>query len=151
VNGFSRRTVLAIYDRAAISGQFGNPTAPICEVMEICQGAEAVQLHHRRARGMGSTRRPDTNQAANGLAVCYADHAWIEAHPELAKAYGWRVEQAATPALVPVRRRGQLVLLADDGSVTPLPPTGAWGETPGLGEGLDDDVWPQGEYPEVVL
>lgn len=33
-----------------------------------------LQYHHRRARGMGSTRRPDTNTASNCLTHCKNRH-----------------------------------------------------------------------------
>jgi hypothetical protein len=95
---------------------------------------------------MGGTRRPETNQAANGLAVCCRCHAWIESNRDRAKGNGWLVGQSDTPSSVRVLRRGRWVLLDDRGGVRPWPPkVGAWGE------GLDDDAWPLGEYPEVVL
>lgn len=72
---------------------------------------------------MGSSRRPDTNQPANGLAVCDADHYWIESNREKARGFGWLLEQTQTPAEVPVLRRGRWVLLdncGDFAETTPL-------------------------------
>lgn len=81
-----------------------------------------MQAHHRRARGMGSTKRPETNQPANGVWVDGECHAWIESHRTQALADGWLVRQSDTPASVPVFRRGVWVWLSDDGSITHVNP-----------------------------
>lgn len=82
-----------------------------------------VEIQHRRARGMGGTRKPDTNSAANGLAVCRACHDLIERRPATSLRNGWRLRQstggvATVPAEVSVVWRGRRVWLHDDGSLT---------------------------------
>lgn len=77
-----------------------------------------MQVHHRRARGMGSTKRAETNQPANGVLVCGDCHRWIESNRTAALSDGWLVTQCDTPASVPVFRRGVSVWLNDDGSLT---------------------------------
>jgi hypothetical protein len=115
---------------------------------EIC-GHLGVQMHHRRNRSQGGRWVP-----SNIIHVCVECHAEIGAEPAWAVGSGYTVHGTVTvPSETPVRLwwTYEPALLGDDGSVSLLPPTGAWGETPGLGEGVDDDVWPLGEYPEVVL
>ena len=91
---------------------------------EVCFFGQVEQLHHRRARGMGSTRRPESNMAANGLAVCAADHLMIESNRELALDRGWLVRQGHDPAEVPMLRHGaDWVLLQENGGVF-VPPRG---------------------------
>lgn len=67
-------------------------------------------LQHRRARGMGGTRRRDANSAVNlvlvhgsGTTGC---HGWIEAHPREAERRGFRLRQFADPEVVPVLYAG---------------------------------------------
>lgn len=114
--GFPVRVRNLIHDRAL---DFNDAWA-VCEVMAECQGRRAVAAHHRRPRGSGGSRRPETNRAANGLAVCDADHAWIESFREQAYRFGWLLKQHQIPSEVPVLRRGQWVLLDDDGGFTPV-------------------------------
>lgn len=63
-------------------------------------------LQHRRARGMGGTRRADANSPANLVLVCGSAttgcHGWIESHPGEAARRGFRLGQWADPADVPV-------------------------------------------------
>lgn len=88
---------------------------------EACGTDRPEHLHHRRSRGMGSTHRPESNQAANALAVSsYCHLQLIEANPALALRNGWRVRQNDHPAGVPVLLHGSTwALLNDDGTVTP--------------------------------
>lgn len=88
---------------------------------EICGTAPAEQYHHRRCRGMGSTRRLETNLPANCLHVCAADHGFLEVNRRDALAAGWLVSQHRTPALIPVLRRGVWVLLGNDGDIQEIP------------------------------
>jgi len=90
---------------------------------EVCGVNAPNQLHHRRARGMGSTIRPETNRAANGLAACADCHRQIESRREFALDRGWLVRQNQTPADVPVVHHGSWALLSDDGAVF-RPPVG---------------------------
>lgn len=78
------------------------------------------QLHHRRCRGMGSTRRADAHQPANLYAVSARCHSLIESNRELAYRRGWLVRQSHNPAEVPVLRYGsEWALLTDSGEVIP--------------------------------
>lgn len=79
-----------------------------------------MQHHHRRARGMGSTRRTDTNAVSACVLLCGDCHRWVESHRTQAGLDGWLVLQAHSPVAVPVVRRGVAVWLNDDGSVTPV-------------------------------
>lgn len=88
-------------------------------VCERCGAAPAVQIHHRRPRGMGGSSAADTNVASNGLAVCVACHREIEANRADSLKYGWLVRQGREPFLVPVFRRGEWVTLYDDGDFRP--------------------------------
>lgn len=81
-----------------------------------------MQAHHRRPRGAGGSRRPETNQAANGVLLDADCHRWIEANRASALSDGWLVRQSDTPATVPVFRRGVYVWLSDDGSITHVNP-----------------------------
>lgn len=64
-----------------------------------------LQYHHRRARGMGSTRRPDTNTASNCLLVCLLDHAEIESHRAISYDRGHLVRSMQSPIAIPVLYR----------------------------------------------
>ena len=98
-------------------------------IMARCQGCCEVcgmdgvdHIHHRRARAMGSTRRPETNLPGNGLAVSAACHTMLESRRALALSRGWLVRQTETPTAVPVLRFGaEWVYLTDDGGVVPAP------------------------------
>lgn len=88
---------------------------------EVCWfGTHDLQFHHRRPRGMGSTRRTDANTAANCLLLCLGCHERIESHREYARQRGYLVRQYHRPREVPVSRWGnEWVLLDDLGGATP--------------------------------
>lgn len=90
-----------------------------CEVgLHGCTGM-AVDIQHRRARGMGGSRLASTNLPGSLLAVCRSCHSRIEGNLVVARVNGWSVRQAvANPGGVAVLRLGVWVLLGDDGSVT---------------------------------
>lgn len=72
---------------------------PLCE---RC-GREPVQhIHHRRPRGAGGSRRPDTNLPSNLLGLGVNCHTHVESHREEAYENGWLVRQSASPREVPV-------------------------------------------------
>lgn len=118
MTGFSKQVRQTI---AVRSSDYNTGAYPVCEVMAICQGVPATAVHHRRPRAAGGSRRPDTNQAANGLAVCDRCHFWCESHREKAFGFGWLVRQTAVPAEVQVLRRGKWVLLDNEGQIHPWP------------------------------
>lgn len=80
-------------------------------------------IQHRRARGSGGSRRPDTNAPQNGIAVCGSAtsvggcHEHIESEREDARAHGWAIRQSEDPLLVPVDHalHGHVWLTADGG------------------------------------
>ncbi|RDI32410.1 hypothetical protein DEU38_103143 [Rhodococcus sp. AG1013] len=87
-----------------------------CEVMAGPSCLYAVhQIHHRRPRGMGGSRRKSTNTPSNALAVCWPCHAHIEANREKALVNGWLVSQGDEPVEQPVVWRGRPTLLDDNG------------------------------------
>jgi hypothetical protein len=63
-------------------------------------------LQHRRARGMGGTKRIDTDLACNLVLVCGTGttecHGEIESHRERAVERGFNVADRHNPALVPL-------------------------------------------------
>lgn len=70
-------------------------------VDKVCE-LTAVTVHHRRPRGMGGTKRVDTNDADNGLAICRACHSIVEGRREWSLANGFLVRQQDSPGKVPV-------------------------------------------------
>lgn len=88
-------------------------------------GQDGLQIHHRRPRGAGGSRRADTNQPQNLILLSAVDHAWVEANREEAFELGWLVSQWDDPAEVPVHHyRYGVVYLNADGSVSNVPPVG---------------------------
>lgn len=83
--------------------------------MTVYRGDHSLQ--HRRARGMGGTRRWDANSPANLVLVCGSAttgcHGHIEAHPGEAARRGFRVSQHADPAEVPVLYAGRVWVRLD--------------------------------------
>jgi len=96
---------------------------------ERCGKRGDMQYHHRRARGMGSTKRPESNLAANCLHLDSACHAEIESRRAVAYENGWLVRQQEAPTDVPVLRRGVWVLLDNDGGYVRWTAPGVQGET----------------------
>jgi 5-methylcytosine-specific restriction enzyme A len=94
-----------------------------CEVMATGCTLMAEELHHRRPRGMGGSRRVDTNTAANALAICRRCHNRVESMRNWARDNGFVIPQHADPAVEPVwwrcnvgvRQAKIWVLLSDNG------------------------------------
>lgn len=107
--GPSSAVVDAVLDRAQHS----------CEVCTCGLGERRgvdYQIHHRRPRQMGGTRRPGTNYPANLLALCPTCHEQIESHRAVAYSMGWLLPQNADPAVVAVLvLRDQWKYLTDGG------------------------------------
>lgn len=76
-------------------------------------------IHHRRPRGMGGSKRPDTNQPANLVTLCGSGvtgcHGWAESNRDEARALGLLLWQSQTPSAEPVRTHRGLLLLDDKG------------------------------------
>lgn len=86
-----------------------------CELCGV--PADNFQLHHRRPRGMGGSKRDETGAAANALLVHPKCHTWIESNRKEAMKYGYLVSQWADPREVPVYRARTWVLLDDEGAI----------------------------------
>lgn len=88
-------------------------------------GARTTQIQHRRARGMGGTKRAETNLPANGILLCGSAtqgcHGWVESHRAEGIANGWIVSQSQEPATVPVMYLAGWYMLDDMGLRKPLP------------------------------
>jgi 5-methylcytosine-specific restriction protein A len=84
---------------------------------EKCGNAMAEQIHHRRPRASGGSRRSDTNSPANLLHICARCHAEIESHRNWGYVNGWLLQQHQDPTKVPVVLRHGTVLLTDTGEV----------------------------------
>jgi 5-methylcytosine-specific restriction enzyme A len=80
-----------------------------------------AQVHHRRPRGMGGTKRDSTNGPSNGLHLCGMCHRVVENNREISLNLGQLVRQQQDPKTVPVLYRGQWVLLDDDGYTYEIP------------------------------
>lgn len=67
----------------------------------------AMSIHHRRPRGMGGTKRTETNFTSNLMALCGTGttgcHGWIENNRQEAYEKGWLVSQRDEPTQVPVK------------------------------------------------
>lgn len=82
-------------------------------------GNPAAQIHHRRPRGMGGTRRRNTDLPSNGIVLCGVGgtdgcHGWVESNRSDAYTQGYLVRQGEEPATVPVLYWGQTYYLLDD-------------------------------------
>lgn len=77
-------------------------------------------IHHRRPRGMGGSRLPDTNLPANLITLCGTGvtgcHGWVEQHRLQARGCGYLLWQGADPELVPVATHRGVIRLLNDGS-----------------------------------
>lgn len=102
--GFSPKTRQIILDRCDF-------------VCERCSSAAASQLHHRRPRSCGGSKRADTNTPANCFAICEPCHRYIESNRTKALESGWLVRQGKNPADIPLLYRGRWALLTEAGGV----------------------------------
>lgn len=109
LTGFSLVTRRIIKERAGSEAEHVR-----CEVCGVWTDTGAI--HHRRARGMGSTKRPESNLPSNGLSVCNGCHEMIESWRADALKKGWLLRQWDDPASTPVQLWDGLYLLSDDGS-----------------------------------
>lgn len=81
------------------------------------------QIHHRRPRGMGGTKRKESGSPSNGVLLHGKCHHHIELNRALALKEGWLVPQEIDPATVPVLMWDGWYLLDEQGRTSPsLPP-----------------------------
>lgn len=107
------------YDAGALRDQAYQRAHGRCEITGAPLG-DNWALHHRRPRGAGGTRRPDTHVASNVLALTHAVHnlATRSVHLDLAwsRPRGYLLGQWQVPRLEPVWLLGRRwVLLLDNG------------------------------------
>lgn len=82
-----------------------------------------VSIHHRRPRGMGGTKRTNTNNLSNLVALCGTGttgcHGWIESHREDAYERGYIIKSSVEDLESVIFEHGTFgkCLLKDDGSV----------------------------------
>jgi 5-methylcytosine-specific restriction enzyme A len=108
MSGPSDKTRRLVYDRAR-------------ELCERCGAyARGGAVHHRRPRGAGGTRRPETNLPANLMCLCEPCHLTIESRRDMARACGWLVRQTQDPKCVPVLTVHGWVFLDDEGGYLPV-------------------------------
>jgi 5-methylcytosine-specific restriction protein A len=88
-----------------------------CELCGVY--AYGGSLHHRRPRGMGGDKRPETSAVSNALLLCGSGttgcHGRIESNRNWARDEGLLVRPNDNPAEVPVVLRMGRVLLTDWG------------------------------------
>jgi 5-methylcytosine-specific restriction enzyme A len=81
-----------------------------------CLG-DATVVHHRRVKGMGGSRSPQTHGLANLISLCSPCHEHIHANPAESYELGFLVSKFNTPSDVPVMvGTRQRMFLSDDGS-----------------------------------
>jgi 5-methylcytosine-specific restriction protein A len=94
----------------------------------LCRATDGLDVHHRRARGMGGTSRPAHLRRSNLVTLCRRCHDRVEAHPMVARALGYRLDRGSDPEEVAVWAATLLgsgwTRLFDDGSLglDPLAP-----------------------------
>lgn len=87
----------------------------------LCErcGYHGAQVHHRRPRKSGGTRRPEINYLSNLVLLCLPCHLWVESHRGDSYALGWLVHEGDdTPDQIPLTDlAGRRFFLTDDGTV----------------------------------
>lgn len=107
MTGFSPKTRKLICERALYR-------------CERCSANNPTDAHHRRARGLGGSKDPLTNTAANGVFICRPCHSDIESNRTRALMDGWLLRQGQDPRDIPVLYRGTTwSFLTEDGTVRP--------------------------------
>ncbi|RKR92843.1 hypothetical protein BDK92_7325 [Micromonospora pisi] len=102
-----------------------------CGVEQTGERGWDWSVQHRRARGNGGTRRPDTNTAPNLILLCGSAttgcHGWVESEREAARPFGWAILSTDNPALKPIDHavHGRVWLTGDGGWTTTEPAVGA--------------------------
>ena len=86
-----------------------------CEICGISLLLMAYEIHHRRPRGMGGSKRASTRNAANGLMLHTACHLTAEKYRSVSYEHGWLVRQAFEPSGVPVKMHDGWWLLGTEG------------------------------------
>lgn len=107
-------------DLAAVMAVLQRDGYRCCRCSAPINGDRGVHwvLHHRRPRAMGGTRRAESNQPQNLLALCTGCHVHVESHRSESLAKGWLVLQREDPATVAVlvEHGSRWVYLTEDGT-----------------------------------
>lgn len=94
--GATGETRAKIYERAYFE----------CEYCGSNNFSFGVSIHHRKPRGMGGTKKKETNDPTNLLLLCGSGttgcHGWIESNREESYKRGLLVKQSEEPGEVPV-------------------------------------------------
>lgn len=89
-------------------------------VCEICDKQRGTNHHHRVNKSRGG--RDDLCNlmwlCGSGTTGC---HGWVTENPERSQQRGWSVSGYRDPATVPVKRRGEWVMLFSDGDLVTVP------------------------------
>lgn len=111
--GFPPKVRQIIKDRAGVDGDWVRD-----EITGAWIPAVDAQIHHRIARGSGSSRRVEVNQPANGLVLSPDTHYRVEVNRREALKKGWLISKLTgeLPSSVPVLLHHGWVLLDDQGS-----------------------------------
>lgn len=91
-------------------------------VCEFCGSRRASEHHHRTPRGMGgSSRNPLIHRSSAIFHLCGGCHRETEAYRTLARDAGLLVRRDKDTTNAPISRRGDWVLLDDEGGFAPCP------------------------------
>lgn len=90
-----------------------------CEKCGIPLPGGLAQIHHRRPRGMGGTKRKESGTAANGIYVHLKCHMDIESNRQQALDNGWLVPQTSQPTDIPIKLWNGWHILNDAGEINP--------------------------------
>lgn len=92
---------------------------------ELCGAAvNNPNLHHRKPRGMGGTKNPESRSPANALFLHFTCHEWVERNRTESYELGYLVRQAENSNAKPVLGPDGWFLLNDDGTKAMV--EGAW-------------------------
>lgn len=119
LTGFSPLVRKQIKDRAGHEDPY-----TCCEGCGYWYVEAEIELHHRRPRGAGGSRREDTNLAANGICSCRKCHAAAESDRTEAYARGWLISnhrKGITPQEVAVEMHDGTFLLDNEGNKYSIP------------------------------
>ena len=100
---FSQKTREAVVERAK-----GN-----CEICGKAVGDP--NIHHRRPRGMGGTKRVSTGSPANALYLHAGCHAWVEVNRSASIDMGYLIRQKQEATEVAFLHHEGWMYLTDDG------------------------------------
>lgn len=93
----------------------------VCEIQTAVCGYIASDVCHRRgekAGGRHGEAAERNDRLSNVLHGCRNCHQFAGLYPKTALMNGWRLLENGDPVTTRVNRRGEWVLLGDDGSVT---------------------------------